>query len=62
MNFKISSWAIRYPIPIIILFLLLTILGIPTFQTLPINAYPDMRFPMVNITVMQTGALTDELL
>lgn len=55
MNFKISSLAIRNPIPIIVLFLLLTILGIRAFQGLPINADPDMRFPMVNITVTQMG-------
>ncbi|MBF0827971.1 efflux RND transporter permease subunit [Muribacter muris] len=61
MNFKISSWAIRNPIPIIVLFLLLTVLGIKAFQELPINADPDMRFPMVNITVTQTGASADEL-
>lgn len=61
MNFKISSWAIRHPIPIIVLFLLLTVLGISAFQALPINADPDMRFPMVNITVTQTGASADEL-
>lgn len=61
MNFKISSLAIRNPIPIIVLFLLLTILGIRAFQCLPINADPDMRFPMVNITVTQTGASADEL-
>lgn len=61
MNFKISSWAIRHPIPIIVLFLLLTVLGIRAFQALPINADPDMRFPMVNITVTQTGASADEL-
>lgn len=58
MNFKISSLAIRNPIPIIVLFLLLTILGIRAFQGLPINADPDMRFPMVNITVTQMGAAT----
>ena len=62
MNFKISSWVIRHPISTIILLLLLAILGIRTFQTLPIDAYPDMRFPMVNITVTQTGASADELL
>lgn len=61
MNFKISSWAIRHSIPIIVLFLLLTVLGIRAFQALPINADPDMRFPMVNITVTQTGASADEL-
>lgn len=36
-------------------------LGIRAFQALPINADPDMRFPMVNITVTQTGASADEL-
>ncbi|VTU09690.1 acriflavine resistance protein [Actinobacillus porcinus] len=61
MNFKISSWAIHHPILIIVLFLLLTVLGIRAFQALPINADPDMRFPMVNITVTQTGASADEL-
>lgn len=61
MNFKISSWTIRNPIPIIVLFLLLTVLDIRTFQGLPINADPDMRFPMVNITVTQTGTSADEL-
>lgn len=58
MNFKISSLAIHNPIPIIVLFLLLSILGIRAFQGLPINADPDMRFPMVNITVTQMGAAT----
>ncbi len=61
MNFKISSWAIRHPITIIVLFLLLAVLGIRAFQALPINADPDMRFPMVNIKVTQTGASADEL-
>ena len=61
MNFKISSWAIRHPIPIIVLFLLLAVLGIRAFQALPINADPDMRFPMVNIRVTQTEASADEL-
>ena len=36
-------------------------LGIRAFQALPINADPDMRFPMVNITVTQTGESADEL-
>ena len=53
-----NNLAIRNPIPIIVLFLLLTILGIRAFQGLPINADPDMRFPMVNITVTQMGAAT----
>lgn len=35
MNFKISSWAIRNPISIIVLFLLLTVLDIRAFQGLP---------------------------
>lgn len=42
MNFKTLSWAIRHPIPIIVLFLLLTVLGIRAFQGLPINAVAGM--------------------
>lgn len=38
-----------------------TVLGIRAFQALPINTDPDMRFPMVNITVTQTEASADEL-
>lgn len=41
--------------------MLLAVLGIRAFQALPINADPDMRFPMVNITVTQTGESADEL-
>ncbi|WP_443090939.1 efflux RND transporter permease subunit [Basfia succiniciproducens] len=61
MNFRISAWAIRNPIPIIVLFLLLTIMGIRSFQALPINADPNISFPAVNITISQTGASPDEL-
>lgn len=61
MNFNISSWAIRRPIPTIVLFIVLTVAGILAFQKLPINADPNVNFPVVNITVSQSGASPDEL-
>lgn len=61
MSLKISSWAIRHPIPIIVLFLVLTVSGIFSFLKLPINANPNVSFPIVNVTVSQSGASPAEL-
>lgn len=61
MNFNVSSWAIRRPIPTIVLFIVLTLAGIFSFQKLPINADPNTNFPVVNITIDQSGASPDEL-
>ncbi|OOH88614.1 ABC transporter permease [Pasteurellaceae bacterium 15-036681] len=61
MAFQVSAWAIRKPIPTIVLFIVLTVLGIFSFQKLPINADPNMAFPVVNVTVSQSGASPDEL-
>ena len=40
---------------------MLTTLGILSFNRLPINADPNINFPVVTITVTQTGASPDEL-
>ena len=61
MKLNISSWAIRSPIPTIVLFFVLTMFGIFSFQKLPINADPNVAFPVVTITVGQSGASPDEL-
>ena len=61
MNFNMPSWAIRRPIPTIVLFIVLTVAGIFAFQKLPINADPNVNFPVVIITVSQSGASPDEL-
>lgn len=61
MNFNISSWAIRNPVPVVVLFTVLTVTGIINFKKLPINSEPDMKYPAVNVTVNLDGASPDEL-
>ncbi|WP_225748112.1 efflux RND transporter permease subunit [Eikenella sp. Marseille-P7795] len=61
MSFNVSSWAIRRPIPTIVLFFVLTLVGIFAFQKLPVNADPNVNFPVVNVTISQAGASPDEL-
>ncbi len=58
---NISAWAIKRPIPIILLFLFISILGFGSFRQLGINENPDVDFPMVTITVGQPGASPNEL-
>ena len=58
---KISSWAIRHPIPIIVLFIVLSLGGVASFLRLPINANPNVNFPIVSVTVTQTGASPTQL-
>ncbi|MCZ7482468.1 efflux RND transporter permease subunit [Rhizobium rhizogenes] len=58
---NISSWAIRRPIPTLVLFLLLTIVGIQSFLKLPVNANPRVDFPIVTVSIAQAGAAPAEL-
>ncbi|WP_416776205.1 efflux RND transporter permease subunit [Xenorhabdus budapestensis] len=61
MKFQLSEWAIRKPIPTIVIFLALTIAGLFSFSELPINANPVINFPVVTVTVSQSGASPSEL-
>jgi multidrug efflux pump subunit AcrB len=61
MRLDISAWAIRNPIPPIVLFLVLTILGIVSFRSLPITLFPNVDIPIVAISVTQAGAAPAEL-
>ncbi|MFQ3664741.1 MAG: efflux RND transporter permease subunit [Sphingomonadaceae bacterium] len=57
----ISSWAIRNPIPPILLFLMLTLVGALSFWTMRINAMPDISAPLVSVSVSQPGGAPTEL-
>ncbi|PYE86588.1 efflux RND transporter permease subunit [Phyllobacterium leguminum] len=61
MNSNISAWAIRKPLPSILLFVILTIIGLYGFTQLPITYFPTVNTPVVNITVEQSGATPSEL-
>ncbi len=61
MNLRVSSWAIRNPIPVVVAFTLLTIAGIFSYTQLPIKQFPNIAFPAVIVTVPQEGAAATEL-
>lgn len=61
MKYQLSEWAIRKPIPTIVIFLALTVAGLFSFLKLPINANPVINFPVVTVTVTQNGSSPSEL-
>ena len=59
MNF--SAWSIRNPIAPLLAFVLLVVLGVQSFFSLPITRFPNIDVPLVSITVAQPGAAPSEL-
>jgi len=58
---NISAWSIRNPIPGILLFVVLMLLGINAFRALPITKMPNIDVPFVSVLVTQGGAAPSEL-
>ena len=57
MGFRnISAWAIRNPVPPLVLFLALTIAGIISFMRMDVNRDPDIDIPIVVVVISQPGA------
>ncbi|KQP40902.1 ABC transporter permease [Methylobacterium sp. Leaf104] len=61
MRLNISAWAIRKPIPSLVLFLVLVVLGLVSFRALPITRFPNIDIPIVSVQVLQSGAAPSEL-
>ena len=61
MSFNVSSWAIRQPLPSVVLFALLVALGLTSFLSLPVSRFPNIDFPIVQVRVSQSGASPTEL-
>lgn len=61
MRLNISAWSIRRPVPSIVLFAVLTLLGTISFMTLPVTRFPNIDIPLVSIIVVQSGAAPAEL-
>ena len=59
MNF--SAWAIRRPLPALMLFFVLCVAGLWGFHALPIARFPDIAFPMVTVQVDLPGASPSQL-
>jgi multidrug efflux pump subunit AcrB len=58
---NISAWAIRHPVPPLVLFVVLSFMGLVAFFRLPINQNPDIAFPLVEVTVSEPGAAPTEI-
>lgn len=56
-----STWAIRNPIPPIVLFLILTVAGLVAYVKMPVNNMPALVVPMVNVHISQPGATATEM-
>ncbi|MBD2300745.1 efflux RND transporter permease subunit [Nostoc sp. FACHB-190] len=61
MSFNISAWSIKKPVPTIVLFLILTVVGWLSFISLGIDTNPNIDVPAVSVTVTQPGAGPAEL-
>ena len=61
MNLNVSSWAIRNPVAVTLLFILLTVAGIGGFLSMKVQNFPDIDFPIVTITAVLPGASPPQL-
>ena len=61
MRLNVSAWSIRSPIPAIVFFSVLTLLGYSAFKNLAIERFPNIDIPIVAVTIMQSGAAPAEL-
>jgi hydrophobe/amphiphile efflux-1 (HAE1) family protein len=57
----IAAWSIKNPIPVIVTFLVLAIVGFVSFLSLGIDNSPNIDVPAVTIAVTQRGAGPEEL-
>ncbi|MDO8413605.1 MAG: efflux RND transporter permease subunit, partial [Gallionellaceae bacterium] len=53
---NISAWAIKNPIPCILLFLMLCLVGLMDFRSSGVQDFPDIELPIVTVTTRLEGA------
>jgi hydrophobic/amphiphilic exporter-1 (mainly G- bacteria), HAE1 family len=61
MNWNFSAWSIRNPVPPILLFAVLLLLGLQAFSRLPITQFPNIDVPLIAVSVGQSGSAPAEL-
>ena len=61
MSFHLSAWSIKKPVPTLVMFLVLTVVGLMSFFQLGIDNLPNIDIPLVSVTVTQQGAGPTEL-
>ncbi len=58
---NISAWSIRHPVPSLVLFMVLLVLGLMSFQSLPVTRFPNIDLPIIQARIYQSGAAPSEL-
>ena len=58
---NVSSWSIRNPVPSVLLFVLLTVIGLIGFGKLQIQDFPDTDLPTIQIAASLEGAAPSQL-
>ncbi len=53
---NVSAWSIRNPIPAILLFIMLTLIGLMSFRAMKVQSFPDIDLPMIIVTASLPGA------
>src|SRR5271166_2523515 len=61
MRLNVSAWSIRRPIPAVVAFVVLTILGLVSFASMSITRFPNIDIPIVKVEITQSGAAPAEL-
>ena len=58
---NVSAWSIRNPIPSLMLFVMLTVVGVMGFRSMKIQQFPDIDLPTVTVTAALPGASPAQL-
>ena len=53
---NVSAWSIRNPIPAVMLFVMLTLMGVMSFRWMKIQQFPDIDLPTVSVVASLPGA------
>ena len=58
---NVSAWSIKNPVPPILAFVLLTVMGMMAFNRLDVQNFPDMSLPTISISASLEGAAAAQL-
>jgi multidrug efflux pump subunit AcrB len=58
---NVSTWSIRNPIASVLLFIMLTLMGLVGFKAMKISNFPDIDLPTVNISAALPGASPSQM-
>ena len=53
---NVSTWSIKNPVPSILLFVMLTIVGVMGFRAMKVQQFPDIDLPTIVVTASLPGS------